>query len=576
MTVYLESGKISPGHRYGNKSEQVIELLKEILEHPDNRTISTFFEPDGMCTDSQVINYLQNYYSTSDDHYLNSRPALKLLFYCIYALIFATGVFGNMLVCYVVLRNKQMHTVTNLFITNLALSDILLCMLTVTLTPLYLIYFRDWVFGPLLCRLLPFAQGVSVYISAFTLMSIAIDRYFVIIYPFKPRMKISICLLIVTSVWLSAVLLTLPYAYFMDVQPEHRLCSRRLLCDERWPEESMRQAFGFSTSVLQFVIPFTIISFCYIRVCGKLSVRARSKPGEKSLRKDEVEKERTRRTNRMLIAMVIIFGCSWLPLNIYNLISDFYPATGRWPYAEPFFFLAHAVAMSSTCYNPFLYAWLNENFRKEFKQVLPCYSNVVRGSSISIVTSGTQLVRKTTANSGNVGDGGGGGGSGSKATSSGRKGFTSGDTSIGKQDNSRKNKVNHRPHGDHDDTGEGTDDANALLYAGSHHHSKKNSKSSLKNAIGLKVFSSNLAKENDGSSQKCDLYDQEEGGEDGEIDHEMETHIQELDDNQSDHEESIDTVTNAIKNNTSVQFSSKSESVQMKIHSNSIGSREIL
>jgi neuropeptide Y receptor len=35
--------------------------------------------------------------------------------------------------------------------------------------------------------------------------------------------------------------------------------------------------------------------------------------------------------------------------------------------------LAHAAAMSSTCYNPFLYAWLNDNFRKEFKQVLPCF-----------------------------------------------------------------------------------------------------------------------------------------------------------------------------------------------------------
>lgn len=28
--------------------------------------------------------------------------------------------------------------------------------------------------------------------------------------------------------------------------------------------------------------------------------------------------------------------------------------------------------MSSVIYNPFLYAWLNENFRKEFKQILPC------------------------------------------------------------------------------------------------------------------------------------------------------------------------------------------------------------
>ncbi|CAG4939286.1 unnamed protein product [Parnassius apollo] len=33
--------------------------------------------------------------------------------------------------------------------------------------------------------------------------------------------------------------------------------------------------------------------------------------------------------------------------------------------------------MSSTCYNPFLYAWLNENFRKEFKQILPCLGTFV-------------------------------------------------------------------------------------------------------------------------------------------------------------------------------------------------------
>ncbi|CAG0920764.1 unnamed protein product [Notodromas monacha] len=37
------------------------------------------------------------------------------------------------------------------------------------------------------------------------------------------------------------------------------------------------------------------------------------------------------------------------------------------------FSLSHMLAMSSTCYNPILYAWLNETFRKEFKEVLPCW-----------------------------------------------------------------------------------------------------------------------------------------------------------------------------------------------------------
>jgi hypothetical protein len=45
------------------------------------------------------------------------------------------------------------------------------------------------------------------------------------------------------------------------------------------------------------------------------------------------------------------------------------------------FFLAHLVAMSSVIYNPFLYAWLNENFRKEFKQILPCFFLKISGNS---------------------------------------------------------------------------------------------------------------------------------------------------------------------------------------------------
>ncbi|CAB3260264.1 unnamed protein product [Arctia plantaginis] len=47
----------------------------------------------------------------------------------------------------------------------------------------------------------------------------------------------------------------------------------------------------------------------------------------------------------------------------------------EWNYYFVSFFLAHSMAMASTCYNPFLYAWLNENFRKEFKQVLPFFES---------------------------------------------------------------------------------------------------------------------------------------------------------------------------------------------------------
>ncbi|UYV75772.1 PRLHR [Cordylochernes scorpioides] len=70
------------------------------------------------------------------DH-VTSIPAIKVFCYCVYIVIFLLGISGNVLVCYVVFRNSSMHTVTNLFISNLALSDILLCMFAVPFTPMY-------------------------------------------------------------------------------------------------------------------------------------------------------------------------------------------------------------------------------------------------------------------------------------------------------------------------------------------------------------------------------------------------------------------------------------------------------
>jgi hypothetical protein len=42
-----------------------------------------------------------------------------------YFVIFLLGTFGNLLVTFVILRNRSMRNPTNLFITNLAMADIL-------------------------------------------------------------------------------------------------------------------------------------------------------------------------------------------------------------------------------------------------------------------------------------------------------------------------------------------------------------------------------------------------------------------------------------------------------------------
>lgn len=289
-------------------------------------------------------------------------------FCVIYTIIFVFGLLGNLLVCFVVIRNKAMQTVTNLFISNLALSDIFLCVFAVPFTPLY--SFRGiWSWGSLLCHIMPFAQGCSVYISTLTLMSIAIDRFFVIIYPFRPRMKIETCITVIIMIWTFSVTVTMPYAIFITYYDLENIGK---FCEETWPSEKLRRVFGSVTSILQFLLPFTVIAFCYTCVSFKLNDRAKAKAASKNSRKEEFDKNRKRRTNQMLIAMVTIFGLSWLPLNIINLCNDYYVYAIHLKYYFLLFFIGHVIAMSSTCYNPFIYAWMNENFRKEFKQLIPC------------------------------------------------------------------------------------------------------------------------------------------------------------------------------------------------------------
>ncbi|XP_037069080.1 neuropeptide Y receptor type 2-like [Pollicipes pollicipes] len=297
---------------------------------------------------------------------------VQVFFYMIYSVIFLLGLFGNVLVMYAVYRNTALQTVTNYFILNLTLADILLCVLCIPFTPLYT-FLQSWVFGKALCHLVTCAQGISIYISSLTLTTIAVDRFIAIVYPFRQRIQPSACFILIMCTWLLSIGATMPYAYFVEYIP---IDDGKYVCQEHFPED-VRLTFGSITTVLQFVIPFIIMTVAYTLILFKLSRRIRSKPGSKSARKRQADRERKRRTNRMLIAMVAVFGLSWLPLNLMNIFDDISTNVGlgwnRWQYFHLLFFIAHSIAMSSTCYNPFLYAWLNETFRKEFGEILPCF-----------------------------------------------------------------------------------------------------------------------------------------------------------------------------------------------------------
>lgn len=82
----------------------------------------------------------------------------------LYAIILVMAVVGNVLVMVTLAQNRAMRTVTNLFLLNLSVSDLLLAVLCMpfTLIPTLL---QDFVFGAAMCVLIRYMQGQSVRIN---------------------------------------------------------------------------------------------------------------------------------------------------------------------------------------------------------------------------------------------------------------------------------------------------------------------------------------------------------------------------------------------------------------------------
>ncbi|XP_076372830.1 G-protein coupled receptor 83-like [Tachypleus tridentatus] len=317
--------------------------------------------------ETDVLNLLLRNWSETliemfDQHYDYTRDVLVIFFY---TLIIVISVFGNGLICYTVLQRSGRRTNINILIVNLSISDLLMTILNIPFNVARLLL-PNWPFGQVMCGLLPFVQVTSVYVSSFTMVVIAFDRYRAIIHPLMPR-KHTGNTRIITVIWVLAALLAISHAVFNKVIKvfSYRLMTRcRVVYPS--PDKEYRKWHTFITTLTQYVIPLAMTTAAY----GRIVVRIwrRETIGDVTEQQLTSQLQAKRRTIKMLILVGIVFALCWLPLNLYHLIIDFNLSSEFLP-STTYFFMFHWLAMSSVCYNPFIYCWLNKHFRTSARKV---------------------------------------------------------------------------------------------------------------------------------------------------------------------------------------------------------------
>uniref|UniRef100_A0A8C9V0Y6 G-protein coupled receptor 83 n=1 Tax=Scleropages formosus TaxID=113540 RepID=A0A8C9V0Y6_SCLFO len=293
-------------------------------------------------------------------------PTARALLIAAYSFIIVISLFGNVLVCHVVMKNKRMHSATSLFIANLAVADILITLLN---TPFTLVRFVNstWVFGRSMCHISRFVQYCSLHVSTLTLTAIALDRRQIILHPLKPRMSTARGVIWIAVIWVMATCFSLPHAVYQKLFTfVYSKDILRSLCVPNFPEPSdvYWKYIDLATFVLLYVLPLLIITVAYTAVAKRLW--RRNAIGDITTEQYFAHRKKKKKTIKMLMAVVAVFAVCWFPLNCYVVLLSSQAIRS----SNALYFSFHWFAMSSTCYNPFIYCWLNENFRAELKYLM--------------------------------------------------------------------------------------------------------------------------------------------------------------------------------------------------------------
>lgn len=161
-------------------------------------------------------------------------------------------------------------------------------------------------------------------------------------------------------IWVTAFALASPLYIFRNLKT-HKFgllgIESLSFCIEDWPIHNGRAIYSVFSLIFQYLLPVLVVVIAHVQIHKRLRGRRRT----------------TRKTPAILIAIAATYVISWFPLNVFNLVADFSTEDLLDEKAMTITYaVCHMFGMSSAVSNPLLYGWLNDNFRKEFEEILCC------------------------------------------------------------------------------------------------------------------------------------------------------------------------------------------------------------
>ncbi|XP_070830738.1 C-C chemokine receptor type 3-like [Chaetodon trifascialis] len=291
---------------------------------------------------------------------------------------FLLSYLGNGLVLFIIYKYERLNTVTNIFLLNLVLSNILFA----SSLPFWATYhLSEWIFGMALCKIVSSAYFIGFYSSILFLTLMTFDRYLAVVHAVaaaKTR-KRAYAIIASVTVWCISIVASVKELVLQNVWESP---FNGLMCDESgYPEDTMerwRLVSYYQQFLLFFLLPLFLVMYCYISITVRiLSTRMKEKC----------------RTIKLIFVIIFTFFACWTPYNIVILLQAI-QTHDSCSYSESLdyaLYVTRNIAYLYCCISPVFYTFVGKKFQSHFKRLIatkiPCLKRHISLSSQSTRTT---------------------------------------------------------------------------------------------------------------------------------------------------------------------------------------------
>ncbi|XP_071490077.1 G-protein coupled receptor 54-like [Diadema antillarum] len=321
---------------------------------------------------------------------LPTRSAGYLIVPIVFGIITVVGLVGNFCVILIIARNQAMRSVTNYFIMNNAISDMMFLLACAPITASSFAL-PSWIFGDFMCKMVVYMQYVTVQASCATLVAMTADRYRVILRPIHSlhSRTVTRANAINVVIWIASFLLHIPAALLMEVHSDPWRNTK--FCGVRGQRDSQKWLFAFRAyqvyaKLILYILPFVVMTYSYTRI-----LRTVWSSFYLASMASEAQRKKRWKVTRMTLTVVVLFGVCWGPIHAINLATSFQINTEAFSnqHLTHFTFFSLCLAYSNSALNPFLYAFSGRSYREMLLHSFR--SNKARRKSSCAFTRGTRL-----------------------------------------------------------------------------------------------------------------------------------------------------------------------------------------